>query len=183
MNLIRDLRYAARALLRAPLFTLGVVLTLGLGIGVNAAMFGVVDTLFLRPPAGVQDADRVVRLYVRRTDPFFGTNTGGVGNYAAFADIRDAAALERVAGVDVQNLSLGRGAEASQVRVAGVSAAYFPLLGLRPQRGRFFAAAEDRAGGERVVVLSDGFWRSRFAADAGPNVTAPFVRVASCDAT
>ena len=75
-GLLRDLRYAARGLWRTPGFTLGVVLTLALGIGVNATMFGVVDTLFLKPPAGVRDPGRVVRVYVRRTVGSMGTFTG-----------------------------------------------------------------------------------------------------------
>ena len=57
-HLLGDIRYAARALLRTPLVTIGIVLTLGLGIGANAAIFGVVDRLFLRPPAGVRGAGR-----------------------------------------------------------------------------------------------------------------------------
>jgi predicted permease len=163
----RDLRYAVRTLVRTPLFTVGVIVTLGLGIGVNAAMFGVVDLLFLRPPPGVTDPDRVVRIYVRRTDPFFGTNTGSIGNYAAFADLRDHGVFARVSAVSIRDMSLGRGVDAEEVRVAAVSASYFPLLGLRPARGRFFGDDDDQPDAARVVVLTDAFWRSRFAADSG----------------
>jgi predicted permease len=165
-HLLRDLRYAARTLVRTPLFTVGVVLTLGLGLGVNAAMFGVVDLLFLRPPVGVVDPGRVVRIYVRRTDPFFGTNTNSIGNYAAFAAMRDARVFERISAVATWDLSLGRGVDAVKIRVAAVSSEYFPLLGLRAARGRFFGAVEDKPGAERVVVLTDAFWRGRFAADS-----------------
>ena len=65
-RLLADLRFAARGLLKTPTFTIGVVLTLALGIGINATMFGVVDTLFLRTPAGVARPDGVVRLYFRQ---------------------------------------------------------------------------------------------------------------------
>src|SRR5438034_7894031 len=74
---MNDLRYAVRSLARSPVLTLAAVLTLGLGIGANSAMFGVVDRLFFRPPPHVVDPDRVVRVSVTRTDPRWGTITGG----------------------------------------------------------------------------------------------------------
>ena len=74
-TMLQDLRYALRTLARSPGLSLAAVLTLGLGIGANTAMFGVVDRLFFRPPAHVVDPDRVVRIYVTTTMPPFGTNT------------------------------------------------------------------------------------------------------------
>jgi len=82
-TLIQDLRYAARSLMRSPGLTLAAVLTLGLGIGANSAMFGVVDRLFFRPPAHVVDPDRVVRVNVTRTEPPFGTFTGSLADFPA----------------------------------------------------------------------------------------------------
>ena len=166
-RVLADLRYAARSLARTPLFTLGVVATLALGIGVNAAMFGVVDALFLRPPAGVRDAGGVTRISVRRIDPTFGTRISRVTNYPVFTDLREAALFDRIAAVTTRDVSLGRGAEARQVHVAYVSHDYFPLLGVIAQRGRLFGPADDTPGAERVVVLTDAFWRSHFAADSG----------------
>jgi len=165
-TLMHDLRYAARSLRRTPLFTLGIVATLGLGIGVNAAVFGVVDRLFLRPPAGVHGADRVVRLYVRRTDPFFGVNTQGIGQYPAFADIRDSHAFAHVSAVTPRDMSLGRGADAVSVNVAAVSWDYFATLGVGAEAGRLFVAGDDDPGAARTVVLTDAFWRAHYGADA-----------------
>ncbi|MFI5208236.1 MAG: ABC transporter permease [Gemmatimonadales bacterium] len=165
-HLLRDLRYAARALLRTPLFTLGIVLTLALGIGVNAAMFGVVDTLFFKPPAGVQDAGRVVRVYVRRSQGSMGVRTGGVGMYPAFVDLRDAGVFARTAGVTSLGLTMGHGAEAEQVKGAAVSHDYFPLLGVGAARGRLFGAADDRPEADKIAVLSYGFWQRRFQGDS-----------------
>ena len=166
-SLIQDFRYATRTLLRTPLFTLGVVVTLGLGLGVNGAIFGVVDRLFLRPPAGVHGADRVVRLYVRRRDPFFGLNTQGIGQYPAFVDVRDTRAFAHVSAVTTRDMSLGRGAEAVSVQVGAVSWDYFATLGVGMELGRTFVAGDDDPGAARTVVLTDAFWRSHYGADPG----------------
>jgi predicted permease len=166
-QLWHDIRYAARALMRTPLFTLGIVLTLALGIGVNAAMFGVVDTLFLKPPAGVRDPGRVMRIYKRYHVGLLGTmNTGGIGQFPAFVDLRESGVFERTAAVTNRTMSLGRGAEAVRVQAGDVSHDYFPLLGVTPARGRFFGPDEDKVGGEPVAVISDAFWKSRFAHDS-----------------
>jgi len=74
-TLIQDVRYALRTLARSPGLSLAAVLTLGLGIGANSAMFGVVDRLFFRPPPHVVDPDRVVRVSVTRIDPRWGIMT------------------------------------------------------------------------------------------------------------
>src|SRR5919197_6645905 len=87
--MFQDLRYALRTLARSPGLSLAAVLTLGLGIGANSAMFGVVDRLFFRPPAHVVDPDRVVRIYVTTTMPPFGTNTMSIGTYPRYLDFRD----------------------------------------------------------------------------------------------
>src|SRR2546423_9462893 len=88
-TLLQDLRHALRTLARSPGLSLAAVLTLGLGIGANTAMFGVVDRLFFRPPAHVVDPDRVVRLYVTITTPPWGTNTSPIGTYPRYVDLRD----------------------------------------------------------------------------------------------
>ncbi|MFI5279775.1 MAG: ABC transporter permease [Gemmatimonadales bacterium] len=166
-HLLRDLRYAARALMRTPLFTLGVVLTLALGIGVNAAMFGIVDRLFLRPPEGVKDAGRVVRVYRRATVSLMHqTFTGGIGTFPAFVDLRDAGVFDRAAAVASRPMSLGRGSEAERVATGAVSWDYFPLLGVAPAIGRFFGVDDDKAGADRVAVLSWSLWQRKFAGDS-----------------
>jgi putative ABC transport system permease protein len=165
-HLLRDIRYAARSLMRAPGFTLGVVLTLALGIGANATMFGVVDTLFLRPPAGVREPGRVARVYLKRTVGMLGTFTGQTTTFPTFTDLRDAGVFERTATVKAAPMSLGRGASARQVNAMAVSHDYFPLLGVSPGFGRFFGADEDRPGAPPVAVLAHGFWRRHFAGDS-----------------
>ncbi|MGH7581707.1 MAG: ABC transporter permease [Gemmatimonadales bacterium] len=166
-RLWQDIRYAVRTLRKSPLFTAGVILTLALGIGINATMFSVVDTLFLRAPTDVKDPGRIVRVYFRQHSSYFGWYTQAGTSYPAFIDLRDRLpAFTQAAAIAGGTLSLGRGAEASQVRVAAVSHEYFPMLGLRTELGRFFGADDDRLGAPGVAVLSDGFWRRHFGADS-----------------
>ncbi|HMA44460.1 MAG TPA: ABC transporter permease, partial [Gemmatimonadales bacterium] len=163
-TLLQDLRFAVRSLARSPGLSLAAILTLGLGIGANSAMFGVVDRLFFRPPAHVVDPNRVVRVNVTRTQPPFGTSTHSVATFPRYADIRDhARTLSSVAAYAGGGFSLGRGTGAQRVDGELVTASFFPLLGVKPERGRFFTAEEDRKGGARVAVLSDEFWQRQFA--------------------
>jgi predicted permease len=165
-SLLRDLRYAARGLVRTPGFTVAVIAILALGIGINATMFGVVDTLFLKSPAGVQQADHVVRIFLRRTAGAMGTFTQASSSYPTFTDFRDhVPAFEQVAAMTTRDASLGRGPEARQIHASAVSHQYFALLGLRASLGRFFGAEEDRVGGTPVVVLTYGFWQRQFGGD------------------
>jgi predicted permease len=165
--MLQDLRYALRTLARSPGLSLAAVLTLGLGIGANSAMFGVVDRLFLRPPAHVVDPDRVVRLYVTTTSPPWGTSTSPLGTYPRYADLRDhARSFAAVAAYGSGRFSLGLGPQAEPVTGRLVTASFFSVLGVRPQLGRFFGADEDSVGrGAHVAVLSEEFWNRHFGAD------------------
>ena len=142
---------------------------LALGIGANATIFGVVDTLLFRAPPHVQDPDRVVRLYFRHHTPSFGTYTSSVTGYPLYRAISDSSrAFQAVAAFTYsQNASLGRGTDARRVAVVLATASYFPLLGVRPALGRFYAADEDRLGGPAVAVLGYEFWRRAFGGDSG----------------
>jgi predicted permease len=166
-TLLQDFRYARRSLARSPALSLAAVLTLGLGIGANTAMFGVVDQLFFRPPAHVVKPGRVVRLYVTTTTPPFGTSTSGLGTFARYQDFHDhARSFSAVAAFGrPDKFSLGVGESAQRVTGEMVTASFFPLLGVRPVLGRFFSPEEDRAGrGDRVAVLSSEFWKRHFDA-------------------
>ena len=92
--LLADLRYALRTLARSPGLSLAAVLTLGLGIGANTAMFGVVDRLFFRPPAHVVDPDRVVRLYVTWSGPQWGISTTSIGSAFVITRVAGTSARE-----------------------------------------------------------------------------------------
>src|SRR6266566_2495137 len=165
--MFQDLRYALRTLARSPGLSLAAVLTLGLGIGANSAMFGVVDRLFFRPPAHVVDPDRVVRLYVTTTTAGWGTNTSPIGTYPRYADLRDRArSFAAVAAYGGRTFSLGLGPQAEPVAGRLVTASFFSVLGVRPELGRFFGADEDSVGrAAHVAVLSREFWVRQFVAD------------------
>jgi len=167
--MFQDLRYALRTFARSPALVAAAVVCLALGIGANATIFGVVDTLLFRAPPHVQDPDRVVRLYFRHHSPSFGTYTSSITSYPLYKLISDSArAFDAVAAFTYsQNVSLGRGTDARRVAVVLATASYFPLLGVRPALGRFYAADEDRLGGPAVAVLSYEFWRGAFGGDSG----------------
>ena len=167
--MLQDLRYALRSFARSPALVAAAVVCLALGIGANATIFGVVDTLLFRPPPQVQDPERIVRLYFRRRLPPFGTNTSSITGYPLYTLIRESArSFDALAAYTYsQKASLGRGVDARRVRVVLASASYFPLLGVRPALGRFYLADEDRPDGPAVVVLGYGFWRASFQNDSG----------------
>jgi putative ABC transport system permease protein len=165
----QDATYAWRGLKRSPGFTITVVLTLGLGIGVNAAMFSLLDQLFVRPPLGVVAPKEVVRLYdevSRPTEPS-GRLAYDHFMYPQYRAMRLADSTLPIAMfTEPDSTAIVDGDARIPVRQSLVTAAYFHLLGVRPKRGRFFTAEEDRIEAPtRVAVLSDALWRSAYNAD------------------
>ena len=144
-----------------------VILTLSLGIGANVTMFSILDRLLLRTPAHIVDVDNVVQVHTR----WFGNE--GVQSSQPYRLYKDLAAgvseFEQVAVTTVSGLAnrdyypLGRGAGARRIPGVQVSPDYFPLLGVRPHRGRFFQ--EDEAGEanpQHLAVIGYNFWRRQF---------------------
>src|SRR5688572_4147154 len=165
---IQDARYALRGLRREPAFTGFAVVTLALGIGANAAMYGVVDRLLLRGPDHVVEPGRVVRFTTTVNRPSIGEVTYAASGYVLYDNLRThARAFEDVAAyVDDGNFTIGRGREARNIRGGAASANFFALLGVHAARGRFFQADEDATTNPaRVVVLGDALWRGQYAAD------------------
>ena len=164
-TLRQDLTYALRQLRRSPGFALAAVVTLALGIGANATMFGVIDRLLLRPPAHVVDPARVMYFsYVRTFDGT--TDDQEVFSYALYRDLLEARAFEYVAAYSRTSLAFGRGADARSVRAIRTSASYFATLGVRPVIGRLFVPEDDgNPIAPPVAVLGYGFWQSHFGGD------------------
>ncbi len=161
---MRQIRQAARSLIRRPGFTAVAVLSLALGIGANTAVFSVVQAVFLRT-APVEDPARLVALFT--------TIEGVPGSYPVshpnFVDYRDSSTVFSHL-TSVTAVTLGLAGDGPPERIEGemVSGDYFTALGVAPALGRAFAADEDRIGDARaVVVLSDALWRRRFGADPG----------------
>ena len=165
-DLRQDLVLAGRGIRRSPGFALAVILTLGLALGANATMFGIVDRLLLRPPSHIQRPGEVHRVQVARWFQELRDPAPSL-SYPAFLDIRDRSHdLSQVAAVEFTDLSYGTGAEAREVKAVFASGQYFSLLGVRPAVGRFFGEEEDLLpGGVPVAVLGHAFWSAQFAAD------------------
>jgi predicted permease len=160
---IQDVRYALRGLVHAPGFTATVVLTLGLGIGANTAMFAVIDRLMFRPFPYLHDPGTVNSVYLQTT--INGRrNSHATIPYTRFLDIRRAThSFSQYAAVSEWRVAVGTGQETRVRKVAGVSASFFGFFAARPARGRFFGAAEDVIPiGAFVAVLGHDCWQSAF---------------------
>lgn len=164
---VADLRYAARSLARTPMVAVTVVLTLALGLGANVAMFSLLDVLYLRPPAGVVDPGGVHRLWheIAFEEGVRFWSGMDVPTYTAVRDALGADAATAIYSMPEER-RLGPEPDAPRAMVSAASAGFFPLLGVRAERGRLFGPDEDRFGTPaRVAVVSDAFWRDRLAAD------------------
>jgi predicted permease len=167
-RLATDVRYAVRALWRAPVFTTVAIASLAFGIGANAAIFSVVNALFFKPLPG-ERPDRLVSI---ARGPGFPGNS-----YPDYRDVRDRnTVLSSVSALRFSPMNLEVDNHPRRTWGLLVSGNYFEMLGVRAALGRTLAPADDRSPGkEPVVVLSDGYWRAAFGADAG--VVGRIVRV------
>lgn len=163
-ELAQDVRYAVRGIRLKPAFACGVVVTLGLGIGANATMFGIVDRLLFRPPAYLIGADRSHHLYLART--VGGSEMlGQASQYQRFLDLSQptASTMDVVAAYAPRRLAVGPNDDAREILMGYASASFWKLFDARPAIGRFFTADEDRtSGGARVAVLSYSYWQSAY---------------------
>ena len=157
-----DVLYAVRVFRRSPSFAAAVVVVLALGIGANTAIFSIVNAVLLRPvPFG--EPDRIVRLFqVPPQDAFPNTPTFSVspGNFYDWK--RDAKLFDGMAIHRFRQFRLTGGSTPQSILAGAVDADFFPVLSATPALGRVFLEEEDAPGGNRVVVLSDRFWRSHF---------------------
>src|SRR5437588_237836 len=152
-TLFQDLRYGLRMLWKTPGFTLVALVSLALGIGVNTAIFSLVNALLVRPVPVVREQGRVVWLRAPTS-------------YPDYLDYREQArSLEGMAAITgTSEFSLSRGGEPELVKGEFVTANYFDVLGVAAERGRTFAEDEGR-GAAPVAVISHNLWRTRFGSD------------------
>jgi predicted permease len=157
-----QLRYAARRLLKTPGFTIVAVFGLALAIGANVALFSVVNSVFLRP-LPYHEPNRLVRL----SSTSEAQNLTRVGfSYPRFLEVQQRQQVFSDLALAAFNAftMTGRG-DPEQVIGLHASAALLPTLGLQPILGRNFSPDEDRAGGERVALVSHAMWQRRFNRD------------------
>ena len=177
--MISDLRYAIRSLRNNPTFTLVAVITLALGIGANASVFGVVDTLLFRPPAYVRDPGAVKRINFRQRSESSGERTGPITSFPIYLDFAEHARsfTDLAAFTFRRSLTVGIEGQGHPVKAALVTHTFFPLLGVQPALGRFFNADEDQPGVGGVAVVSYAFWERWFGGE--PQVLGKTLRIGS----
>ncbi|HEV2690539.1 MAG TPA: ABC transporter permease [Bryobacteraceae bacterium] len=164
-TVLQDVRYALRGLAKSPAFTAVVVLSLGLGIGANTAIFSVLDTLLLRP-LPVNHPEQLVTL--TRVDPARGSaNNLSYPMFERFRELNqifaDVSALWQIERANVAIGGTGGGVESKPLIVDLVSGSYFSMLGVNAAAGRVFTADDDRIpGGHPVAVISYRYWDRRF---------------------
>jgi putative ABC transport system permease protein len=158
--MFQDLRFGARMLLKNPGFTSIAIFTLALGIGASSAMFSFFDAVLFKPLA-YQAPEQLVTVLEQ--------TSGGRRILPSIPIFQEWRRQNRVfshlsALAQTEFTRTGRGA-AERVRGSTVSANYFELLGVQPVLGRFFSPDEDQAGKEKVVVLTNRYWKQRFGSD------------------
>ncbi|HJU75334.1 MAG TPA: ABC transporter permease [Gemmatimonadaceae bacterium] len=166
----RDIRLALRALARRPLYAFITVVTLGIGIGANSAMFSIIDAALIRD-LPFRDAGHLMELSLTIKSSERGRIAGRgvedrvVWSYPKFVMLRDAQrSFSGVAAYSAYNVNLSGDGEAERLRVELVSGNYFDILQVQPARGRVLQTSDDRApNASPVVVLSHALWQRRFA--------------------
>ncbi|MGH9722703.1 MAG: ABC transporter permease, partial [Bryobacteraceae bacterium] len=174
-QLRQDLRYGFRSLRKNPGFTAVAVLSLGLGIGANTAIFSLVNTVMLRLLPVAKPERLVLMTNPASSGVAIDTTEGGVRrllSYPEFDRLRQhnrvftgMAAMQSAPGdLDIR---IGAGDTGPQIKARGqlVSGEFFPVLGLTPAAGRLFTPADDKLGEKPVAVLSYGFWQREFGRD------------------
>lgn len=164
-TVLRDVRYAVRQLLKTPAFTLAALVTLALGIGVNAAMFSVIDQVLLRP-LPYANAKRLVRIgwqYLTTPSEFGSMSLPDVQDFAARSR-----SLQGLGYYTMQIPTLGGGSTAPKITPQIMASTnLFHLLGVQPMLGRGFTPEDGKPGNNNVLVLGNAIWKEIFHSDRG----------------
>lgn len=158
---LSESRLAFRQLRHRPALSLVIVLTMAVGLGANAATFGMIDALLLRPFT-IPNVDRLVVLSEESADSPYPQESVAPGNYV---DLRRQAggAITRMSTVSWWDVNMSGGDQPERVQGSQIDADFFPMLGIAPAAGRFFQPADETQGAPRTVVISDRLWHRRFA--------------------
>jgi putative ABC transport system permease protein len=152
-----------RSLLRTPLFTGMAVLTLAIGIGANTAIFSVVEGVLLKPLPYPRSNELVT---LDHAAPGVNLASAGAAPFQYFTYREDGRAFQDVGLWTTGTVSVTGLAEPEEVRTLFVTDGILPMLGVQPMFGRLFTKADDSPGTPQTVILTSGYWRSRFGADA-----------------
>jgi len=159
-ELVQDLRYGTRTLLRAPAFAVVAILTLALGIGANSAIFSFVDAALLKP-LPYAEPERILQIWEK--PPGGGNNVVSALNFLDWQ--QQSTSFEAMVASTGGSLTLTGQGDPVLLRTGRVSAGYFEVFRVAPLLGRTFAPDEDTPGKEHVVVLSHRLWASQFGSD------------------
>ena len=158
-QVIRDIRYAIRALVRTPGFTAVAALTLALGIGANTAIFSVVNGVLLRPMP-FEDPDQLVA--VRSTAPGLGYDDFSMSP-GIYVQYKEAEIFEELALLNRTAVNVTGDGNPERIDASFASRTLFPTLGVSPLLGRNFTEEEDLPEGPQVVVISHAIWQTRYS--------------------
>ncbi len=161
-SLYKDFQYAIRSFFKRPGFAAIAVITLALGIGANTAIFSVINAVLLRP-LKFTDPERLMMVWEEASFAGFPRNTPAPANYVDWKTQNHS--FEDMAATDQRNFNLTGDGNPEYVSAYGVSANFFPLLGVKPMLGRVFASQEDTPEANKVVILSHRLWQTRYGAD------------------
>jgi putative ABC transport system permease protein len=151
-TLLKDIRYGVRSLLKRPAFTVVAVITLALGIGLNTAIFSVINAVLLRPLAYAEPV-RLVTFRSNQSAPDLADIQAQSHTFSSFG------------GEVKQPLDYTAGSEPVQFQIGQVTGGYFETFGVKAERGRVITADDDKNGAPFVVVLSNTLWRNQFGGD------------------
>ena len=163
-SLLNDIRFGLRMLAKHPGFTIAASITLALGIGLNTAIFSVINVVLFRP-LPYEDADRIVAVHRQNIE----TSEYGRWSYPHFEDYRDRSrSFEHLVAWSGTEAIIGKGDATATRMVELVSGDYFQLFGVQPALGRFFTRDDDRVPrAHPVVVLGHHYWEARYQGDPG----------------
>src|SRR2546421_3906509 len=159
--LVQDFKFALRMFLKHPGFTAIAVLMLALGIGVNTAIFSIVNAVLLHP-LPYEHAERIQHIWDNNLQR--GVQEVLV-SYPKFAEWKDQSnSFDGISAFTIRSFNLKGQGEPEQAQGARVSTDFFQVMGVKPSLGRTFYPDEDAPGGNQVVILSDELWQSHFGA-------------------
>lgn len=169
-ELLQNLRYGSRLLVKHPGFTVVAVLTLALGIGANSAIFSVVNAVLLRP-LPFKKPERLIKIW--EALPQGGTGTVSVPNLFDWREQNDV--FTEIAAYQSADFNLQGREQPERISGANVSPNFFAVLGVEPLMGRAYLQGEDQPGSNRVVILSNQLWQRNFGSD--PQIVGKLVSI------